>query len=176
MNKKTRFMQLTGDAKNPGRPVTVEALGDDNYAVTVGDSTFEFSALLADGRLSVLDGTASSDLTIEQRGEAFSVPTNEGRASVKLMDARKFEAMSVLGGGPGALRPELVSPMAGKVVLVKVEAGNEVNEGETLVIIEAMKMENELRAPTATRIKGVNVVAGDVVKPGDVLLTFDLGE
>jgi biotin carboxyl carrier protein len=169
-------MQLTGDAKNPGRPVTVEARGNDEYTVTVGESTFEVSALLADGRLSVLDGVTSQDLTIERRGEAFSVPTDQGRASVKLMDARKFEAMSVLGGGPGVLKPELVSPMAGKIVLVKVAAGDEVAEGETLVIVEAMKMENELRAPTATRIKDVKVAAGDVVKPGDVLLTFDLGE
>ncbi len=46
--------------------------------------------------------------------------------------------------------------------------------GQALVIIEAMKMENELRAPAAVRVKEVKVVAGQVVSPGDVLMTFDI--
>jgi biotin carboxyl carrier protein len=64
--------------------------------------------------------------------------------------------------------------MTGKVVLVKCSPGDEVAEGTTLIIIEAMKMENEIKAPGDVSIKDVRVAAGDVLAPGDVLVTFNL--
>jgi pyruvate carboxylase subunit B len=60
--------------------------------------------------------------------------------------------------------------MAGKIILVKVAEGDAVKEGQTLVIIEAMKMENELRCLAAGKVVKVAVAAGDLVKPGDKLL------
>jgi pyruvate carboxylase subunit B len=60
--------------------------------------------------------------------------------------------------------------MAGKIILVKVVEGDAVKEGQTLVIIEAMKMENELRCLAAGKVVKVAVAAGDIVKPGDKLL------
>ncbi|MFT6398912.1 MAG: biotin carboxyl carrier protein [Bradymonadia bacterium] len=81
---------------------------------------------------------------------------------------------SALGVGAGALKPELVSPMTGKVVLVRCAAGDDVSEGDTLVIIEAMKMENEIKAPADVKIRTVEVSAGDLVAPGGVLVKFEL--
>lgn len=170
-----RFMHLPGGKQAP-RAVEVEPLDDGRYRVKVGDSVFEWSALMADGRLNVIDGQRSLDLIIERRGDTILVPSDAGRASVELMDARRYESMAVLGGGVGAARPELKSPMAGKVVLVKVEVGESAAEGQTLIIIEAMKMENELRALAPVTIKDIRVKAGDVVSPGELLMTFDLGE
>jgi biotin carboxyl carrier protein len=83
---------------------------------------------------------------------------------------------SVLGGAAGVAKPELASPMAGKVILVRVAEGDRVEEGQALVIIEAMKMENELRALAPATVREVRVAAGDVVNPGDVLLTFEFDE
>jgi pyruvate carboxylase subunit B len=65
--------------------------------------------------------------------------------------------------------------MAGKVILVRVAPGDEVKEAQTLVIIEAMKMENEIRATGNAKVARVAVAAGDLVKPGDKLVEFEVG-
>ena len=142
MSTSSRFVQLTGNKEQPAIPVTVESVGDDRYRVTVGDQTLELDAFVVDGRLALRHGERSFDLPIEKRGDTLYVPGAHGRVAVKLQDARLYEMLSVLGQAGGGLRPELVSPMAGKVVLVRVADGEEVAEGQALVIIEAMKMEN----------------------------------
>lgn len=69
------------------------------------------------------------------------------------------------GGGP-----TLESPMAGKVVAVHVEEGASVEAGDKVVIVEAMKMENDLKAHKAGAVSRVCVAPGDTVEIGDVLL------
>jgi pyruvate carboxylase subunit B len=63
--------------------------------------------------------------------------------------------------------------MPGKVVKVNVEVGNEVTEGEGVLIIEAMKMENEISAPVDGIVKEVSVAEGDTVEAGTNLFTVD---
>ena len=65
------------------------------------------------------------------------------------------------------------APMAGRIVDVRVSPGKEVQEGQSLVILEAMKMENEIAAPRNGRVREVYVHAGSVVKTGDKLLVLD---
>ena len=73
----------------------------------------------------------------------------------------------------GAGGPDLCSPMAGKVVAVCCEQGQQVDEGETVVIVEAMKMENDLKAHLSGAISAVHVAEGDAVEIGDVLVSID---
>ena len=63
------------------------------------------------------------------------------------------------------------SGMPGKITAVKIKAGDQVKEGDVLLIIEAMKMENEIRAGKAGVIKQVYVKAGDSVEAGALLLS-----
>jgi len=75
------------------------------------------------------------------------------------------------GAGAGAEGPRAVkAPMPGRVVRVLVAAGDEVAEGAGVVVIEAMKMQNELKSPKAGRVVRVAVAAGDTVGSGDVLV------
>jgi len=67
---------------------------------------------------------------------------------------------------------EVVAPMPGKVLQLKVKEGDSVKEGDTLLILEAMKMENEIVANASGNIKRVNVAANDMVDTGDVLLVI----
>ena len=67
---------------------------------------------------------------------------------------------------PGALE----TPMPGRVIVVKVAPGQRVVKGEELVVVEAMKMENALRAPRDGVVRAVHVVAGDTVTPGRPLV------
>jgi acetyl/propionyl-CoA carboxylase alpha subunit len=78
------------------------------------------------------------------------------------------------GGGAEADGPRAVkAPMPGRVVRVLVEAGSEVAEGEGVVVIEAMKMQNELKSPKAGRVVRVGVGVGDAVGAGDVLVVVE---
>jgi len=67
---------------------------------------------------------------------------------------------------------EVVAPMPGKVLQLKVSEGDSVNDGDTLLILEAMKMENEIAANAPGSIKKINVAANDMVDTGDVLMVI----
>jgi biotin carboxyl carrier protein len=74
------------------------------------------------------------------------------------------------GSGAGAEGPRPVkAPMPGRVVRLLVEVGDEVVEGQGIVVIEAMKMQNELKSPKAGRVARVAAIVGDTVGSGDVL-------
>ena len=67
---------------------------------------------------------------------------------------------------------EVVAPMPGKVLQLKVNEEDSVKEGDTLLILEAMKMENEIIANTSGSIKKINAVVNDMVDTGDVLMVI----
>ncbi|WP_027717273.1 biotin/lipoyl-containing protein [Desulfovirgula thermocuniculi] len=69
-------------------------------------------------------------------------------------------------GGPGVV----TAPMPGTINAVKVKVGDQVKQGDPLVILEAMKMENEIPAPVAGTVKEVRVTQGQTVNNGDVLV------
>lgn len=75
------------------------------------------------------------------------------------------------GGGAGATGPRKVtSPMPGRVVAVPVTVGDEIAAGATVIVVEAMKMANELRSPIAGRVTAVRAAVGDVVESGSELV------
>ena len=81
-------------------------------------------------------------------------------------------------GGPGPALPSqgetggVASPIAGTVLEVKVKVGDKVEQGQTLLVIEAMKMETAIAAPGAGQIKAVLVAAGDAVRENQTLVDF----
>ena len=79
-------------------------------------------------------------------------------------------------GGRRAHRPAsagLEAPMPGKVIAVKKSVGDRVAKGEELLIVEAMKMENAIRAPRDARVKQIAAKVGDMVAPGAVLVELE---
>jgi biotin carboxyl carrier protein len=78
------------------------------------------------------------------------------------------KAAGILGG-----RQELSAPMSGRVVQVLVQSGQIVQPGETLVIVEAMKMETEIRSPIRGQVKDVQVQAGMAIEGGQRLLVVE---
>jgi len=141
---------------------------DGTYTVTVDGSTLSvdlvetgdhFASLIVDGR--------SHDIGLERRPGGYRVHGREGTVTVGLSE----------GATPGALRsgPEegparLTAPMPGRVVRVLTVEGCEVDAGEGLVVIEAMKMENELKAPRKGQVREVAVQEGQAVDAGALLV------
>ncbi len=64
-------------------------------------------------------------------------------------------------------------PIAGKIISVEVKLGDEVKEGDTICILESMKMENPILAPADGTITQIGVTAEQIVKPGDLISTID---
>jgi biotin carboxyl carrier protein len=73
----------------------------------------------------------------------------------------------------GRLEPEIRSPMPGKILQVLVQEGAQVEAGQTLVLVEAMKMENALTAEGAAHVKKIHVAPGDLVDLGQVLIELE---
>lgn len=96
------------------------------------------------------------------------------RYAMEVMDERTRHIRSLTAG---AARPDasgqLRAPMPGLVVRVLVQPGDPVQAGKGLIVLEAMKMENELKAKTSARIRSIPVVPGQAVEKGQVLVEFE---
>ena len=88
-------------------------------------------------------------------------------------------AVEELGAGAVAAAPaaagsiEVAAPMPGKILNVKAGVGTAVKKGDVILILEAMKMENDVVAPEDGTVASINVSAGDAVEAGDVLATLN---
>ncbi len=74
-------------------------------------------------------------------------------------------------GNAGSIK--VTAPMPGKILSVKANVGQEVKQGDVILLLEAMKMENEVVAPQDGKVASINVGSGDMVESGDVLATMD---
>ena len=91
---------------------------------------------------------------------------------VMLADPKRLRAAGA-GAADAGGRAEVKAPMPGKVARVLVEEGAAVEAGAGLVVVEAMKMQNELRSPKAGTVAALNAQAGATVNAGDVLVVIE---
>jgi pyruvate carboxylase subunit B len=107
------------------------------------------------------------------RGE-YTVWTDEHRLEVEVLDERSrairdMTRTSAARSGPASL----VAPMPGLIVRLAVQVGETVTAGQSLVVMEAMKMENELRAATPGTVKSIQVEVGAAVEKGVLLVEME---
>jgi acetyl/propionyl-CoA carboxylase alpha subunit len=117
----------------------------------------------------LLIGNACYDVVSVPRDEGLHVNVFNRFFDIELLDPRR-----ALGGEAGPRRSAsgiLRASMPGRVVKLLVENGSVVDKGQGLLVLEAMKMQNELRAPRAGTVREIAVKAGDTVEAGRVLLT-----
>ncbi len=117
------------------------------------------------------------DVSVEENG-AGAAPAAAPRAQAPVSapapapaPAAAPKAAPAAGGAAGSVK--VTSPMPGKILDVKASAGAAVKKGEVILLLEAMKMENEVVAPQDGTIASINVNSGDMVESGDVLATMD---
>jgi acetyl-CoA/propionyl-CoA carboxylase biotin carboxyl carrier protein len=114
------------------------------------------------------------DYAVEVSGKRFEVKvigaaTPNGAGPAETAGGRKPPKRRERGGGGGGAPGELVSPIQGTVLKVATEKGAQVDEGALICVIEAMKMENEITAPTGGTVEELGVAEGGSVATGDVI-------
>lgn len=162
------FVQLAA------RTVEVEVDGDQ---VTLGGRTVSaaLSGVPGTPLRQLLVGDRSVAVVVDPLGGGRWALTRQGeRWDVEVVDERTRHIRSLTGGGEGTRGPGVLrAPMPGLVVRVLVEPGQAVGAGAGLVVLEAMKMENELKAATPGTVRGVRVASGEPVEKGQVLVEFE---
>jgi acetyl-CoA/propionyl-CoA/long-chain acyl-CoA carboxylase, biotin carboxylase, biotin carboxyl carrier protein len=143
------------------------------------ESNLDFSELppAAPPVVSIGDGAVRKDVTAEVNGRritvALWVPDNDDDVSERPQSTarkpRRQHHTGVLGSGSG----KVTVPMQGTIVKVNVEVGQKVEAGDTVVILEAMKMENTVNAEKSGVVTAVNVATGDQVGGGDVVVEIE---
>ena len=115
--------------------------------------------------------------TITVNGNVYDVTVEEGAAgaatSAPKAAAPKAAAPKAAPQAAGQGSVKVNSPMPGKILSVKTSVGQAVKKGEVLMILEAMKMENEVVAPEDGTVASIDVAAGDSVEAGVVLATLN---
>ena len=158
-----------------GRDVEVEIDGD-RVRVDGAD---------VNARMTDLPGTPIALLSLGDEVHRVAVTRQPGRGRYSLsMDGRRYEVealdertraireLSAANAGPVGPAP-VIAPMPGLIVRVNVSVGDAVSAGQGLVVMEAMKMENELRATAAGVVKAVRATVGSAVERGTVLVELE---
>jgi biotin carboxyl carrier protein len=157
------------------RMVEVEPLGGSLFQVVIdGGAPRRVDAERLEGSVvSLIVDTASHEVDVEEDGDALNLLVSEEIVRLELVDERKKRLSPAKGAFGVEGKFVLKAPMPGKVVKVLVQPGDEVAENQGLVIIEAMKMENELRSPRAGKVTAVTVQEGQTVEGKAPLVTVE---
>jgi biotin carboxyl carrier protein len=123
----------------------------------------------SDGSRHVLTPWGELDIVAARRGGELWAHVSGRRLQATVERARPSSAGAAGGASAGTLR----APMAGKLLRVRVQPGETVSAGQPLLVIEAMKMENEIAAPISGVVRSVNVSAPAAVDKGAVLLELE---
>jgi len=155
------------------RTVSVDGpTGDGQFRVTIDgvERVVDRRAIRPGTWSLVLDGASFVVDLDPRRGGQIAASTGPNEATLEVEDARHRR----LAGATGARAPQrgetLRAPIAGKVVKVLVAVGDQVAPGTAVVVLEAMKMENELVAERGGTVQAVHKTAGQAVDTGDVLV------
>jgi biotin carboxyl carrier protein len=135
----------------------IEAIEHQYSAAQAGEGTW---SIVIDGRSYAVTILGPSEISVN--GRVFHVDVFDPRE----LRGRRAAANT---SGPQAI----AAPMPGRVIRVLVDPGQEVAAGEGLIVVEAMKMQNEMKAPRAGHVAAIKTGAGATVSAGDVLLVIE---
>jgi biotin carboxyl carrier protein len=164
----------------------IATLVEQNYTVEIEETDKSVYRVSVDGHEFLVDGkktgrtnyslivdNRSFEIEVDHQGDEYRVLVDGRNYHVHLVDERKVRSSGAQNVA-GLHGSQAVSvPMPGKVIAVLVAEGDPVEKGQGLVIVEAMKMENEVRSPIAGAVKEIKVKHGDTVEAGTVLLIVE---
>jgi biotin carboxyl carrier protein len=139
-------------------------------------SRFEYNGVAKDysmeasgpGIFSILIDGRSYQATVLAPG---TIQVNDRVFSVEVFDPRELRARSSAGASHG--RQNIVAPMPGKVVRILVSVGDAIEKGQGLIVVEAMKMQNEMKSPKAGTVVEIKTKDGATVAAGEILVVIE---
>lgn len=144
-------------------------LRDGSFSLILGTRSFVVENISGDGSVQTKSPDADSLLgmavTVSIGGKQHTVTVDDDRSlRLKELSSRPHE------GGASLI---VHAPMPGLIVRLEILVGDEVVKGQGLLVLEAMKMENEIRANSKGRVKAIHVEKGRAVEKGDRLITIE---
>lgn len=148
----------------------------DDQHVRIGDRLIQVNFEPVSGQpvfSLIMDGKSYESFVYEGEEDSLQVLLRGRLFQVKVEDEREKRLRVAAGGGVSESGEFLMkAPMPGLVVALSVEEGQEVEKGQVLVILESMKMQNELKAPRAGKIGRIRVKAGESVEQKQTMLSI----
>lgn len=165
-------MELEFNIENKSHKLQLE-FKDGRYKISLDDEEYAVdSTPISDNCLSLLvNGKAFTVYFAEANGKKYFSIGGEQFC----IEETKSEASAASGAGATAVdeAPVAASPMPGKVVKILVREGDQVEQGQGLVIVEAMKMENEIKSPVKGKVEKVNFKSGDLVDAAQPIIELE---
>lgn len=162
-----KYVATTGE-----REILVEIINEQQVNVDGVIYNIDFESVSENTVYSLLANNKSYDALVYEGDEGWQVLLLGSQYIFQVEDEREKRLRASLGGGiPENVDYHLRAPMPGLIVALPVSEGQEVNKGDVLVLLESMKMQNELRSPRAGKVNRVLVKTGDSVEQRDTLLS-----
>jgi biotin carboxyl carrier protein len=163
-------MKITARVGDEVHEVQIERQ-DGNFAIEIdGENRLVNAHKLEGDFYSILSDGSSYEVSVEVAGDGYVVRHGASEQQVRFTDpSRQAREMSGAQEGPQTVE----SIMPGKVVRVLVKPGDTVTEGQGLVVVEAMKMENEIESPKDGKVTEVKVEPGQAVESGGALIVVE---
>jgi 3-methylcrotonyl-CoA carboxylase alpha subunit len=161
--------------KRGGKAESVHILRDDGQraVVQVGDTTLELEIrTLPDGRTALIHGKERHLLRTFQERETTVIVQGSVQHRFEVEDARE-SWLHAAGGAKGAAGGRIVASMPGRVVRVPVAVGDVVAPGTVVAVLEAMKMENDVKSPGGGKVVAIAVSEGAAVEAGALLVQLE---
>ena len=149
------FTYSREDGESIAKSFSIERSGDGTYSVLIEGRSYS----------GTLPPAARA-----QRTASREIIVNGRTLAVDVRDPRKLRGRS---SASGSGRQTIAAPMPGRVIRILVEAGQEVEAGQGLIVVEAMKMQNEMKSPKSGKVLEVKTSEGSAVSAGDALLVIE---
>jgi len=166
------FVSLDPASSDPPTHVDVVELPSGQLDVKIGGKPVKVDVMAVGDRLNVIVDGRVVDLTVEGAPPEVGVIASGRRAYVRVESERMRSAEQAKRTKSGDGEKLVRSPMPGRVVRVLVVKGDAVTAGQPVIVVEAMKMENEVRAKAAATVVEVHVSTGDTVEGNAKLVTL----
>ncbi len=152
-----------------GKSIEIERLDDRRFRIDGREREVSVEVIESGIYSLVVDGH-SYEVTVREDKKGLLVEIGPHLIPVRLVDSFKRKG-EVNSSAPG--EAVIVSPMPGRIIGIKVSGGQEVKEGEGIIVVEARKMENDLHAHKSGKVKKVMVKVGDAVEGGQDLIVIE---
>ncbi len=153
--------------------VSVKAAGGSLYEITIDGKTRTVDARRVTGGLSLLVDAQNREVSLSRAGDDYDLLVENRRFRFRMLSEERARRAAARGAREESGRRELKASMPGKVLHLLVAVGDKVETKQGLLVIEAMKMENEIKSAGAGEVKEIRVKPGQAVESGEVLIVLE---